>query len=718
MRAFASLAPLALLASAAFAQHTLDTGAPSLTLSQGLFIDSVSLSARRAINLDAVTAEVIAGRLADPGSPLPKAGDTLAPPPGVRNPPKGWAPAAADAEGAFDLPRGSYLLVTVESAAERVMVLSASGHAMLYENGAPRMGDPYATGQVQVPVLLRKGENRFLFASAGRGPVRASLSAPKAPLCMLEVDVTLPTPVRGEPDEYLMSARVMNASTTRQVCSIRYTDSAPGMGTIGSRFAVEPLSVRTVALPLNLAPQDDTTEIPVDLTLERVSEEGRSDADRRTFTLRTAGEGEVRRVTFTSGIDASVQYYAVVPPANKPKSPGVVLSLHGASVEASNQAASYAAKPDLVIVCPTNRRPFGFDWEDWGRADAMEVLAHASRAWRADPLRTYLTGHSMGGHGTWQLACQYPQRFAAIAPSAGWLSFETYGGSKSQVPSQPEHPLAAVLDRAAASSDTVALLPRLKGKGIYILHGDADDNVPVEQARTAREHLTALKIEHAWHEQPGAGHWWDDDKPGAACVDWPAIFQLFSASTLNAAPPKDLATDLLDENSLPKGSFKRAFANRFIFIYGTKGTPEQNRASFNKARFDAEQWAYRANGGAALVPDSVAVRDTQPRNRIIYGNQDTNAAWSFVDPASKVSVTSTAVTIADQSWTGPDLGALVVVPQTGGGLVGIIAGTGAEGQRTLDRMPYFTSGTGFPSALVVRSSVWMQGVEGIVHAAP
>lgn len=713
-----ALALIAILSSSALAQHTLDAGAASLTLSQGLFIDSVSLSARRAINLDSVVAEVVAGRIAEPDTPLPKEGETLAPPPGVRNPPKAWAHAAANAEGAFDLPRGSYLLVTVDSADERVMVLSAGGHAMLYENGAPRMGDPYATGQVQLPVLLRKGENRFLFASAGRGPMRASLAAPKAALSMLESDLTLPTPVRGEPDEYLINARVMNASTSRQVCSIRYTDSVPGMGTVGSRFAVEPLSVRTVALPLNLAPQDDAQEIPVDLTLERYTDEGRADADRKTFTLRTTGAADPRRVTFLSAIDSSVQYYALVPPANAPKAPGVVLSLHGASVEASNQAASYAPKPDLVIVCPTNRRPFGFDWEDWGRADAMESLAHASRAWRADPLRTYLTGHSMGGHGTWQLASHYPNHFAAIAPSAGWLSFETYGGSKSQVPAQPQHPLASVLDRAAASSDTIALLPRLKGKGIYILHGDADDNVPVAQARTAREHLTSLKIEHAWHEQPGAGHWWDDDKPGAACVDWPAIFQLFAGSRLDAPAPKSLATDLLDDNSLPKGSFKRAFANRFIFVYGTKGTPEQNRASFNKARFDAEQWAYRANGGAALVPDSVAVRDTQPRNRIIYGNQDTNAAWSFVDPASKVSVTSTTITIADQSWTGPDLGALLALPQTGGGLVGIVAGTGPQGQHTLDRMPYFTSGTGFPSTLVVRALVWMQGIEEVVHAAP
>lgn len=29
--------------------------------------------------------------------------------------------------------------------------------------------------------------------------------------------------------------------------------------------------------------------------------------------------------------------------------------------------------------CPTNRRPYGFDWEDWGRMDALEVLEVAQK---------------------------------------------------------------------------------------------------------------------------------------------------------------------------------------------------------------------------------------------------------------------------------------------------------------------------------------------------
>ena len=108
----------------------------------------------------------------------------------------------------------------------------------------------------------------------------------------------------------------------------------------------------------------------------------------------------------------------------------MVLTLHGAGVEGIGQAQCYSRKPGLYIVAPTNRRPYGFDWEDWGRLDAIEVLDLAQRAFETDPQQTYLTGHSMGGHGTWHLGVTFPDRFAAIAPSAGWISMWSYAGAK------------------------------------------------------------------------------------------------------------------------------------------------------------------------------------------------------------------------------------------------------------------------------------------------
>ena len=59
----------------------------------------------------------------------------------------------------------------------------------------------------------------------------------------------------------------------------------------------------------------------------------------------------------------------------------------------------------------------------------------------------------MGGHGTWHVGVTFPDRFAAIAPSAGWVSFWSYGGAVK--PGQTT-PVQELVLRAANASDTLA----------------------------------------------------------------------------------------------------------------------------------------------------------------------------------------------------------------------------------------------------------------------
>jgi poly(3-hydroxybutyrate) depolymerase len=156
-----------------------------------------------------------------------------------------------------------------------------------------------------------------------------------------------------------------------------------------------------------------------------------------TFKLPIVNPGQPHKRTYISDVDGSVQYYSIVPQQPPPKpgeKPALVLSLHGASVEAISQAGAYSAKSWAHIVCPTNRRPYGFDWEDWGRIDAMDVFERAQVLLDTDRSRTYLTGHSMGGHGVWTIGSLFPDRFAAIGPSAGWLSFSSYRDTPTTAP--------------------------------------------------------------------------------------------------------------------------------------------------------------------------------------------------------------------------------------------------------------------------------------------
>ena len=85
---------------------------------------------------------------------------------------------------------------------------------------------------------------------------------------------------------------------------------------------------------------------------------GRATADIDRAPVAPKKATEVRRRTFLSDIDGSVQSYALVPPAPSDldrSKIGLVLSLHGAGVECMDQARAYAPKPDFWIVCPTNR---------------------------------------------------------------------------------------------------------------------------------------------------------------------------------------------------------------------------------------------------------------------------------------------------------------------------------------------------------------------------
>jgi len=122
----------------------------------------------------------------------------------------------------------------------------------------------------------------------------------------------------------------------------------------------------------------------------------------------------------------------------------------------------------------------------------------------------------MGGHGTWHLGVTFPDRFAAIAPSAGWISMWSYAGARR---AESPSPVDQLMARAVAPSDTLALVRNLAPIGVYILHGEADDNVPVSQARQMRKVMGEFHPDFAYHEQPGAGHWW-----GSECVDWPPLF--------------------------------------------------------------------------------------------------------------------------------------------------------------------------------------------------
>ena len=84
-----------------------------------------------------------------------------------------------------------------------------------------------------------------------------------------------------------------------------------------------------------------------------------------------------------------------------------------------------------------------------------------------------------------------------------------------------------------------------------------------------------------------------------------------------------------------QGPFKEAFRNRFVLVFGTKGTSEENAWSLARARFDAETFWYRGNGSVECVSDadfleSGREQEFRDRNVILYGNAENNGAWTVL----------------------------------------------------------------------------------------
>jgi len=70
----------------------------------------------------------------------------------------------------------------------------------------------------------------------------------------------------------------------------------------------------------------------------------------------------------------------------------------------------------VVVVCPQSAQGSGWSaWQDGLLTPLDDVLASLP----IDCICIDLTGLSMGGRDTWQLAVEHPERFAATAPNCG-----------------------------------------------------------------------------------------------------------------------------------------------------------------------------------------------------------------------------------------------------------------------------------------------------------
>jgi len=129
--------------------------------------------------------------------------------------------------------------------------------------------------------------------------------------------------------------------------------------------------------------------------------------------------------------DLKGQYLLFLPESygkNKDEARPLLVFLHGSGERGAN--LSLVAKhgppkrvktdPTFPFVLLSPQCPSGRWWTDLEVTEmVLSMIEEVRGKVKIDERRIYLTGLSMGGFGVWDLACQYPEMFAAIAPLCG-----------------------------------------------------------------------------------------------------------------------------------------------------------------------------------------------------------------------------------------------------------------------------------------------------------
>ncbi len=189
---------------------------------------------------------------------------------------------------------------------------------------------------------------------------------------------------------------------------------------------------------------------------------------------------------YRSAADDTAQPFRFYIPANyeaKKKWP-MIVALHGMGGDENSFFTGYdkglirriAEERGYIVVCPKGRGPASM-YMGSAERDVIDVIKEMKREFSIDDDRVYLMGHSMGGYGSWSIAVNNPDIFAAIGPIAG-------GGT----------PLSS---------------PRLKAithVPWIVVHGDKDPTVPVEESRKMVKAGKELGVEIKYIEVPGGNH--------------------------------------------------------------------------------------------------------------------------------------------------------------------------------------------------------------------
>jgi acetyl esterase/lipase len=159
--------------------------------------------------------------------------------------------------------------------------------------------------------------------------------------------------------------------------------------------------------------------------------------------------------------------------SQEPRKWPVILFLHGRGERGSEgmwqtqiglpqQVRDHPERWPFVMVLP--QCPQRHFWTDIDMLQmAMAALGQEEREFHTDPDRTYLMGLSLGGYGAWELAKDYPKKWAAIAISSSgvfWSYAQDRWKEAATLPAEYARPLGRTPVWLFHGSEDTTVVPR------------------------------------------------------------------------------------------------------------------------------------------------------------------------------------------------------------------------------------------------------------------
>ena len=223
---------------------------------------------------------------------------------------------------------------------------------------------------------------------------------------------------------------------------------------------------------------------------------------------RAAGVDDFSAATHDDGKGHPLPYRLFIPrDYDESRKYPLILYFHGAGGRGTDNVKQLADVPQIMTFanpanqrqrpcfilapqCPENVQWVSMPWSEptgagkftaitWPMEASLALLDKLTRQYRGiDPARISVIGPSMGGYGTWDAVCRFPDKFRNAVPICG-------GGDPGKV----------------------SLVPELKHLRLWAFHCADDPAVPVGRSREMIDAMNALNgMPPRYTEYPAGGH--------------------------------------------------------------------------------------------------------------------------------------------------------------------------------------------------------------------